>query len=123
MYDKDLIIGLLKRIETSLNEIIEWTIRIKSVDDFLLSPDGMILLNAVCMKLIAVGEEVKSLDKYTNKSLLPKYHTVQWKDIMGMRDIIAHHYFDLESEKVFDTIKEDVPELLNVIRKIKQDVI
>ena len=121
MYDKFLTIELLRRIETSLKEIIDWTVHVKSVEDFLLSSDGMILLNAVCMKLIVVGEDVKTLDKYTNKTLLPKYHTIQWKDIMGMRDVIAHHYFDLEADKIFDTVKEEVPELLNVIIKMKHD--
>jgi hypothetical protein len=31
---------------------------------------------------------------------------------MGMRDIIAHHYFDLEADKIFDTLKEEIPVLL-----------
>ena len=61
----------------------------------------MILLNAVCMKLFAVGEEVKALDKRTDKTLLPKYPQIQWKDVMGMRDVIAHHYFELEADKVW----------------------
>jgi len=122
MYDQLLTEKLLQRIEISLKEIIDWTAHIKSVDDFLLSQGGMILLNAVCMKLFSVGEEVKSLDKHTNKTLLPKYSTIQWKDIMGMRDVIAHHYFDLDADKVFDTLKEDVPMLLNVIVKMKQDL-
>ena len=123
MYDKFLAEELLQRIETSLKEIIDWTVCIKSVNDFLLSTDGVILLNAVCMKLFAIGEEVKSLDKCTNKALLLKYPMIQWKDIMGMRDVIAHHYFDLEAEKVFDTLKEEVPELFNVIIKMRQDLL
>jgi len=41
---------------------------------------------------------------------------------MGMRDVIAHHYFDLEADKVFDTVKEEIPELLNVIKTIRQDL-
>ena len=122
MYDQYRIKELLRRIETSLKEIIDWTAHIKSVDDFLLSQGGMILLNAVCMKLFSIGEEIKSLDKHTNKMLLPKYDTIQWKDIMGMRDVIAHHYFDLDAEKVFDTLKEDVPVLLDVIIEMKQDL-
>jgi uncharacterized protein with HEPN domain len=75
------------------------------------------------MKLFAIGEEVKSLDKHTNKTLLQKYPMIRWKDIMGMRDVIAHQYFDLDAEKVFDTLKEEVPELLNIIKKMKQDLL
>ena len=122
MCDNFLIKELLQRIETSLKEIILWTAHVESVNDFLSTTGGMILLNAVCMKLLAIGEEVKSLDKHTHKALLPKYHTIQWKEIMGMRDVIAHHYFDLEADKVFDALKEDIPALLNVIIKMRQDL-
>ena len=123
MYDKLLALELLQRIEKSLKEMIDWTVNIKSVNDFLFSADGMILLNAVCMKLFVVGEVIKTLDKFTNKALLPKYQSIQWKDIMGMRDVIAHHYFDLEADKIFDTLRDEVPELLNVILKMKHDLI
>ena len=122
MYDEFLAEELLQRIEISLKEIIDWTVHVKTVDDFLLSTNGMILLNAVCMKLFAVGEEVKSLDKHTNKVLLSKYPMIQWKDIMGMRDVIAHHYFDLDADKVFDTLKEDIPPLLEIIKQMRKDL-
>ena len=44
-----------------------------------------------------VGEAIKNLDKITNKELLLKYPAVNWKDIKGMRDIIVHHYFDIDA--------------------------
>ena len=123
MYDVFLTKEMLQRIEISLRMVIDWTEHIKSANDFLSSTDGVILLNAVCMKLFAIGEEVKSLDKHTNKTLLPKYHTIRWKDVMGMRDVITHHYFDFDADKVFDTLKEDVPALLNVIVKMREDLL
>jgi len=122
MCDDFVIKELLQRIETSLQEIMNWTDHVKSASDFPSSNEGMILLNAVYMKLFAVGEEIKSLDKHTNKTLLSKYPMIQWKDIIGMRDVIAHHYFGLDADQVFDTIKEEVPELLKVIIQIKQDL-
>ena len=67
----------------------ELTIRI--VKDRLSQPDtenGVILLDSVRMKLIAVGESVKNLDKIMDKELLVNYPAVNWKDVMGMRDII-----------------------------------
>ena len=70
---------------------------IKTVDDFLLSPSGMEKLDAACMVLIAIGESVKNLDKITEGQLLPTYPSIPWKRVMGMRDIIAHHYFDVDA--------------------------
>jgi len=121
MYDKALITERLQNIKTSLQEILEWTKHIHSVDDFLTSSDGMILLNAVCMKLFATGEEVKSIDRHTDKKLLPRYPAIKWKEVMGMRDVIAHHYFDIEADKVFDTLQNDVPLLLQTITEIMTD--
>ena len=122
MYNKELIVEHLQNIESSLKDIIIWTENINSIDVFLTSKDGMILLNAVCMKLIAIGEEVKGLDKRTDKKLLAQYPDIQWKDIMGMRDVIAHHYFDIDTEKVFEAIQNDVPKLHIVIKEILKDV-
>lgn len=33
--------------------------------------------------------------------LLDKYPAIEWKKIMGMRDILSHHYFDIDAEIVF----------------------
>jgi len=52
---------------------------------------------------------------------LPKYPQVPWNAVMKMRDIIAHHYFDVDAERVFDTLKNDIPPLLAVIKLIKED--
>lgn len=33
---------------------------------------------------------------------------------MGMRDIITHHYFDIDSETVFTVCDEHIPELIQL---------
>ncbi|MDR1098062.1 MAG: DUF86 domain-containing protein [Tannerella sp.] len=122
MYDRSLIPNLLDNAEKSLNDVLEWTANIVSVNDFMISPSGMILLNAVCMKLFSIGEEIKSIDKRTDKRLFPQYPEVNWKEVMKMRDVIAHHYFEIDAEVVFDTLKNDVPPLLAAVRQIREDL-
>ena len=41
---------------------------------------------------------------------------------MGMRDIIVHHYFDVDAEQIFMTLKEDLPLLIEVLALIETDV-
>jgi uncharacterized protein with HEPN domain len=41
---------------------------------------------------------------------------------MGIRDIIAHHYFDLDAEIVFNVVKTKLPDMLKTIRQIRQDL-
>ena len=74
------------------------------------------------MLLIAIGESLKGIDKLTNKELLLRYSEVDWKGAMGIRDIIAHHYFDLDAEVVFNVVKNEFPNLLQTIRRIKNDL-
>jgi len=121
MLDSLIVSDVLKNIEESLTLIVEQTEQYTTVDDFLMSPTGVLILDGVCMNLLAVGEAVKKLDKYTDKELLPKYPSIPWKDIMRMRDVIAHHYFDVDAEKVFTILRDDVPPLLETIVKMKKD--
>lgn len=39
-----------------------------------------------------------------------------------MRDVITHHYFDIDAEIVFETIQEKLPQLQNTIKKIISDI-
>lgn len=78
MYDCELVMNTLEQVKKLVDTIIERTQTIKDVNDFLCSPDGMVLLDAVCMNLIAVGEATKNLDKVSNGTLLPLYPQVQW---------------------------------------------
>jgi uncharacterized protein with HEPN domain len=123
MYDKLLVQDSLTNIEESLQELLEWTAPIATVDDFLTSSQGLILLNASCMKLFSIGEEVKNIDKRTDKTLFPLYPAIEWREVMKMRDIIAHHYFEIDAERIFTILRVDVPPLLSVIKQMEQDLL
>lgn len=79
-------------------------------------------LDAACMLLIAIGESVKNLDKITEGLLLPTYPSVPWKQVMGIRDIIAHHYFDVDADTIYQVISEDLGPLLAAIRFFEEEV-
>jgi uncharacterized protein with HEPN domain len=75
-----------------------------------------------CYIPIAIGESLKNLDKLTNGELLARYPDVDWKGAKGARDIISHHYFDLNAEAVFGICRKDIPNLTAVVEKIITDV-
>ena len=79
-------------------------------------------LDAACMVLIALGESVKTLDKLTDKQLLPTYPSIDWKGVMGVRDIIAHHYFEVDPDAVFSIIKNDLDPLKQAINYFKEQL-
>jgi len=90
---KSLALDILYDIQSAIERLQERTERVHNVDDFLDSSDGMILLDATCMLMIAIGESLKNLDKVTEGRLLPTYPSIPWKQIKGMRDIVSHHYY------------------------------
>lgn len=82
----------------------------------------MTLLDSVCMKLIAIGESVKNIDKLTNRELLTSYPEIPWKRVMGVRDIIVHHYFDVDADEIFHICMNDIPLLHEVIKRMIVDL-
>ncbi len=79
-------------------------------------------LDSVCMLFIAIGESLKKIDKITDRKLLKKYDEVDWKGIMGFRDIIAHHYFDIDAEQVHWVCKNNLDMLSQVIQEIIKEM-
>ena len=120
---KSEILYRLKKIETAVQRILSQNEKVMTVNDYYCTPWGMERLESTCMLLIAVGESLKGIDKDTHKQLLPLYPEVDWKGAMGLRDIIAHHYFDIDGDTVLDVIKSDLPALLETIKRIQDDII
>ena len=80
------------------------------------------MLDGVCMKLIAVGESIKNLDKLTTGGLLVHYPQISWREVMGVRDIIVHHYFEVDADVIFNTVKENIPVLLEILKQIRKEI-
>ena len=112
---KSLALDILYDIQSAIERLQERTLKIYDIDDFLGSSDGMILLDAVCMLLIAIGESLKNLDKVTEGKLLPTYPSIPWKQIKGMRDIVSHHYFDVDPAQVLWIVKNETTPLKTAI--------
>ena len=62
------------------------------------------------------------LDKLSNNQLLIKYPNIPWKNVKGIRDILSHHYFDLDAEVIFNICKKDANELLETTIKIIEEL-
>jgi uncharacterized protein with HEPN domain len=70
--------------------------------------------DAVVRNLEIIGEATKKLSIRISKS----YPKVPWKDMMGMRDKMIHHYFGINYEIVWTISKEELAGLLPQIEKI-----
>ena len=112
----------LSQLELAINRLQERTKNILSVDDFLTSPVGMGKLDAACMVLIAIGESIKNLDKVSEGKLLSTYPSIPWKRVMGIRDIMAHHYFEVDADVVYEVVKKELEPLKQAIAFFKDQL-
>ena len=122
MHDEELLYYSLKRIASTIERIINNSQAIDYSQYYVHSPAGMERLESTCMLLLAIGESIKGIDKMTRKQLLPNYPEVDWKGAMGIRDIIAHHYFDIDESIVFDVVKNKLPGMLETINKMIEEL-
>ncbi len=113
--NKGIALDILEDILSAIERLEERTKDVHSIDDFIGSSSGMVLLDATCMLLIAIGESLKNLDKTTDGLLLPTYPSIPWKNVKGMRDIIAHHYFDVDASQILWILKNEMSPVKDAI--------
>jgi uncharacterized protein with HEPN domain len=122
MFDKNLVLSILMQIDEALEKIASRAERIQSADDFTRTPAGLEKLDSICMLFIAIGEALKNVDNITGGTLLSQYPEIDWKGAIGFRDIIAHHYFDIDAEQVFWICSYEVGPLLATIKKMIEEL-
>ena len=122
MYDKSLVVEILIQILNASKTVTQRFKVVDSIDYFIDTPEGQEKLDSICMQLIAIGESLKNIDKITDKKLLEKYPQVDWKGAKGIRDIISHHYFDLDAEEIYFVCDTKLDTLIKTIEKILEDL-
>ena len=75
---------------------------------------------AVIMSLVILGEvSTKVMDRFPE--FTGRHESVPWRNMRGMRNRIAHGYFDINLEVVWDTVQSALPDLLVQLNGIDQE--
>ena len=108
----EIVRDLLGQIRQAILDLRQWNENIMNADEWLSSPDGMKTLAANCMLLEAIGEGFRNIDERTHKQLLISRPEIPWREVIAMRNHIAHGYFDINTDLVWDVVQNDLAPLL-----------
>ena len=75
-------------------------------------------LYAVLRCLEVIGEAAKNVPP----DMRAKYRFIPWKDMAGMRDKVIHFYFGVNTEKVWLTVKEDIPRIRPLVEQMLREI-
>jgi len=93
---------------------------IKISDDFLFDDASVDKFEATVMRLQTIGEALKNIEKRDNSFLLQVASKEYWSEIIKLRDIISHHYSDIQADIIFSICKDELDELEQNIQKLKE---
>lgn len=94
-----------------IEKILTFTASLEDVDAFFADQKTF---DAVLMNFVVIGEAVARL----STTLKEKHEDVPWRKIKQFRNIVAHNYFGIDAEEVWQIIGSDLPVLQSSIKKI-----
>ncbi len=98
----------------SIQKIFDYSAKFETADDFF---DDTKAFDATMMNFVIIGEMV---EKLSTDFLTETEKQVDWFKIKGFRNIVAHNYFGIDAEEVWQIIKTHLPDLkINLDRIIE----
>ncbi|MCS6843927.1 MAG: DUF86 domain-containing protein [Caldilineales bacterium] len=119
--DPLLVHQVLASIATAIERIERRFRGIERAEDFLASDEGIDRLDGITMMLIAIGEQVKQLERVSDVNLAHRFPEVDWKGAKGIRDFLSHHYFFLDAEVIFDVCQNKLGSLKRAITALLEE--
>jgi uncharacterized protein with HEPN domain len=109
MFEKDKL-NILSILD-AVSKIFEYTKDYENADDFYNNQRDF---DAAMMNFIIIGEMVARL----SEQFFEKFNQIDWFKIRGFRNIVAHNYFGIDAEEVWEIIKYHLPKFEKDLNKI-----
>jgi uncharacterized protein with HEPN domain len=101
------------RIQDILSSIISIQERIDHLDESDFAADET-LIKAVCFDFIIIGEATRHIPS----TIRSRYCEIPWQFMASMRNVMAHEYFQIDLERVWRTIHDDLPSLVPQLQNL-----
>lgn len=109
---REILMDTLQQIKLAIENLKQWNGGISDMNDLLKSSSGMQDLAGNCMVIMAIGEGFKKIDAMTNGQFLVLRPEIPWRQVFGLRNRIAHGYFDIDIDVISDVVNKDLEPLL-----------
>lgn len=76
-----------------------------------------IVIDAVIRNFEIIGEAARNIPE----EIKGKYPFVEWKELLGFRNVLIHDYFGIEVESVWDTVQNNIPILKKHVLEMKSN--
>jgi len=110
---RDVVLDILQQIKDSIENLMKWNQGITDMNQLLMSSSGVQDLAGNCMTIMAIGEGFRKIDKITEGRFLTLRPEIPWHQVFGLRNRIAHGYFDIDIDIISEVINDDLQPLLN----------
>lgn len=110
---REVVLDILYQIKVSIENLMSWNQGLTDMNQLLLSPSGVQDLAGNCMTIMAIGEGFRKIDKITDGTLLPLRPEIPWHQVFGLRNRIAHGYFDIDVDIISEVVNDDLQPLLS----------
>lgn len=108
--------SLLKTAIREMELLANMTADITKPDDFLSSLHGMTVYRACGMSLQYITESFVKIRNLAGRAFFKPYRSIPWEQVFGMRNFLSHEYGEVDAEGIFNTVKTDIPALLEVAK-------
>jgi len=103
-------IARLKHILDAIIEIENYSLE-TDIQEFVKNS----MMRYACIKQLEIIGEASN---HISEEVKTKFSNVEWSQIVGMRNIFVHEYFGMDTNLVWEIIKDDLPGLKNKITEI-----
>ena len=121
MYDRSLLLELFIEIDEAIRRIERRFAGINSPEDFTRNDNGLDRLDGISMMLISISENIKRIEKIAGTDFLNQYPDIPWLSIKGIRNILAHDYFNIDAEEIYKICSSDLEPLKQVLARMRDE--
>ncbi len=119
---KPIILSKLDAILQSIEIIEQRSCNYEDVHIMLSSFIGSAIFDSCVLRLQTIGENIKAIDERTHGSFLSQYPDTPWHKLIGLRNILAHQYENVDPDIVWSVVKRHLTPLKDTVTKIKSDL-